>query len=120
MKSKSKNYKKMTKEEILSRSIIENKGEDERDKKVNLIASDNSNLLIICVFVLLAIIASIQEFICGKAFADYKIFVLAFLIGYIGHYLTKYYYYRNLKFLFYSIVFIIISICTLIGIIVGA
>jgi uncharacterized membrane-anchored protein len=110
----------MTKEEILRRAIKENEGGDEREKKIEMTANDNSNLIIMSFFLILAVISSVQEFVCRESFADYKVFVLAFLVGNIGHYLTKYYYYKEKKLLGYSILFATLSICTLIGIIVKA
>ena len=89
-------------------------------KCVANIPNDNSNMFIMGFFLILAVISSVQEFVCGESFADYKVFVLAFLVGNIGHYLTKYYYYKEKKLLGYSILFATLSICTLIGIIVKA
>lgn len=110
----------MDKSEILEKSIRENKDGDERDKDIEGRAAGNAYQSIMVVFVLLAVISCVQEFLTGSAFADYKAFALAVFVGSTGYFWTKYAFYKEKKFVTYTILFAIVSIVTLIGLIVGA
>ncbi|MCR1887146.1 MAG: DUF6442 family protein [Longibaculum muris] len=69
------------------------------------------------VYAVLIVILVIQKLITGKAFADYQVFLLAFLIGYIGRFATKYSYTKEKEWLFGLVCGIIGSIACLINIV---
>lgn len=85
----------MNKDEILSKSRKENL--DEREQCIEKSANENSYRAVIVVFAILSIILLAQELLTGKAFADYRVFSLALLIGMIGQSATVYYYDRHRK-----------------------
>jgi len=97
----------MNKDEILAKSRKENK--DEREQYIGKSANENSYLAVIIVFSTLSIVLFIQELLIGKAFADYRVFSLALLIGMSGQTGTLYYYHRDSK------VFLISTILEIIG-----
>lgn len=85
----------MNKEEILAKSRSENK--DERDLLIAKTANENAYLAVTLAFSVLSIVLFIQKLIIGTAFADYRVFVLALLIGSSGQTFTTYYYERERK-----------------------
>jgi len=85
----------MNKNEILEKSRKENR--DERDQYIVKSSNANSYLAVIIVFATLSIILFVQKLLTGKAFADYRVFSLALLIGAIGQCGTVYYYDRDKK-----------------------
>lgn len=85
----------MNKEEILAKSRNENK--DERDLLIGKTANENAYLAVTLTFSILSVVLFIQKLITGTAFADYRVFVLALLIGSTGQTLTTYYYDRERK-----------------------
>lgn len=85
----------MNKDKILEKSRKENR--DERDQYIVKSANENSYLAVIIIFSTLSIILFIQNLLTGKAFADYRVFSLALLIGMIGQSGTIYYYDRDKK-----------------------
>ena len=90
----------MNKEEILARSRKENLHGDERTKIIEKEANQNAFLAIQGVNASLIVILFFQKLLTGKAFADYQVFLLAFLVGYIGTFATKYKYAKNKECLF--------------------
>ncbi|WP_195599864.1 DUF6442 family protein [Longibaculum muris] len=107
----------MKKEEILARSKKENIHGDERYKAIEKTANQTAFLAIESVYAVLIVILVIQKLITGKAFADYQVFLLAFLIGYIGRFATKYSYTKEKEWLFGLVCGIIGSIACLINIV---
>lgn len=85
----------MNKEEVLARSRNENK--DERDLLIGKTANENAYVAVTLVFSILSILLFVQKLIFGTAFADYRVFVLALLIGTSGQSITTYYYDRHRK-----------------------
>ncbi len=85
----------MKKDEILARSRKENK--DERDQYVDKTANENSFLAIICVVAILCVVLFLQTIFTESAFADYRVFMLALLIGLAGNSSTIYHYNRDRK-----------------------
>lgn len=89
----------MNKEEILAKSRKENQNGDERTKKIEKEANQNAFLAIEGINALLILILFFQELITGKAFADYQVFLLAFLIGFVGRFATRYGYTKKKEWL---------------------
>ncbi|AMJ39924.1 DUF6442 family protein [Anaerotignum propionicum] len=85
----------MNKDEILAKSRKENK--DERDLFIGKTANENAYVAVTLVFSLLSIVLFLQKLIFDTAFADYRVFVLALLIGSSGQSVTTYYYDRQRK-----------------------
>lgn len=100
----------MNKEEILAKSRKEN--QDERNLYIGRSANENAYLAVIIIFSTLSVILFVQDLLTGKAFADYKVFMLALLIGASGQTGTLYYYDRDTK------VFLISTILEIIGAII--
>ena len=105
----------MKKEEILARSKKENIHGDEWYKAIEKTANQTAFLAIESVYAVLIVILVIQKLITGKAFA--QVFLLAFLIGYIGRFATKYSYTKEKEWLFGLVCGIIGSIACLINIV---
>lgn len=97
----------MNKEEILAKSRKENK--DERNLYIGRSANENAYLAVIIIFSMLSVILFVQDLLTGKAFADYKVFSLALMIGASGQTGTLYYYNRDKK------IFLISTILEIIG-----
>ncbi|MEG0277159.1 MAG: DUF6442 family protein [Coprobacillus sp.] len=93
----------MNKEEILKRSRNENKAGDEREKSLEQRSSQNAYIAIMGVFLLLAIIAFLQEIITGSAFIDSRICSLVFVVGIAGRFVTSYIYNKDKTSLFISL-----------------
>lgn len=107
----------MNKEEILERSRKENQNGDELDKIIEKEANQNAFLAIEGINAILIAVLLLQKMFTGKAFADYQVFTLAFLIGFIGSFATKYKYEKKKEWLFGLICAIIASIACLLNII---
>lgn len=107
----------MNKEEILARSRKENEHGDERYKTIEREANQNAFLTVETIYACLIVVLFFQKFFTGKAFADYQVFFLAFLIGYIGRYTTKYKYTKNKEHLFIVICGVLGSLACLLNII---
>lgn len=90
----------MNKEEILARSRKENKQGDERSKTIEKEADRNAFLAIESINAFLIVVLFFQKLFTGKAFADYQVFLLAFMIGFIGRFATKYKYTKEKEWLF--------------------
>ncbi|MEG0365980.1 MAG: DUF6442 family protein [Coprobacillus sp.] len=100
----------MNKEEILKRSRNENKSGDEREKTLEQRSSQNAYIAIMGVFLILAIIAFIQEITTGKAFIDSRICSLVFVVGIAGRFCTSYIYNKDKTSLVISLAAIGLSI----------
>lgn len=100
----------MNKEDILKISRQENKSGDEREKTIESRASQNAYIAIMGVFLILAVIAFIQEILTGHPFIDFKICSLAFVLGIAGRYMTFYIYHKDKTNLFISLGAICLSI----------
>ena len=85
----------MNKEEVLAKSRKENQHGDEWKKIIEKDANQNSFLAIQGINALLIVVLFFQKLLTGKAFADYQVFLLAFFIGFIGRYATKYFYEKD-------------------------
>lgn len=85
----------MNKDEILARSRKENK--DERDLYIGKTANENSYLAVIALFSVLTVVLFLQDLFTGMTFADYRVFMLALLVGLSGQSATVYYYNRDKK-----------------------
>lgn len=109
----------MNKDDILEKSKKENLLNDERDKEIDMIANQNAYLFIMGIFLILGVVALVQKFLTGIAFADYNIFGLVFLIGWTGRNITKYYYYKQKKYLITFILCFLVSIVQLANIFIG-
>lgn len=103
----------MNKEEILKMSQKENKAGDERERLIAVESSENAYLAIISVNLILVVITNLQTFLTGKSFADYRVFFLAFLVGYAGKHATRYKYEKTKTELFMFILSIIGSLACL-------
>jgi len=80
----------VNKNEILAKSRKEQN--DERDLYVGKTANENSYLAIIILFSILSVILFVQDLLTGRSFADYRVFMLALLVGMSGQSATVYYY----------------------------
>lgn len=90
----------MNKEEILAKSRKENQNGDERTKMIEKEANQNAFLAIESINAFLIVVLFFQKLLTGKAFADHQVFFLAFLIGFIGSFATKYKYTKKKEWLF--------------------
>lgn len=108
---------RMNKEEILARSRKENQYGDERTKIIEKEADQNAFLAIEVINAFLIVILFFQKLLTGKAFADYQVFLLAFLIGFIGRFATKYRYTKKKEWLFGLICGILGSLACLMNIV---
>lgn len=109
----------MNKEDILKKSREEYKINDERDKKIETEAYSNAYLAIIGVNAILILILFFQKLFTGKAFADYRVFFLALLIGMCARSYTNYKYNKKKTDLYSFILSLLASILTLITIIMS-
>lgn len=109
----------MDKEKILEKSRVENEKGDEREKSIEQQANENAYWAIMIVYLLLGITSSIQEWITGNSFANYRVFMLAFFVGFLGKMVTQYVYTKKKYYLFISIAAAIVSILDIYAIIVG-
>lgn len=107
----------MNKEEILARSRKENQNGDELTKIIEKEANHNAFLAIQGIYASLIAILFFQKLLTGKAFADHQIFFLAFLIGFIGSFATKYKYEKKREWLFGLVCSIIASLACLANIV---
>lgn len=90
----------MNKEEILAKSRKENQNGDEMTKTIEKEANQNAFLAIEGINAFLIVVLFFQKLFTGKAFADYQVFLLAFIIGLIGRFATKYKYTKEKEWLF--------------------
>lgn len=90
----------MNREEILEKSRNENQHGDERAKLIEAKANQNAFLAIESINAFLIVILFFQKLFTGKAFADYQVFILAFLVGFVGSFATKYSYTKKKEWLF--------------------
>ena len=90
----------MDKGEILAKSGKENRNGDEMTKTMEKEANQNAFLAIEGVNAFLIVVLTFQKFFTGRAFADYRVFLLAFLIGFVGSFATKYKYTKKKVWLF--------------------
>ncbi|MGL5260137.1 MAG: DUF6442 family protein [Lachnospiraceae bacterium] len=109
----------MEKERILEKSRNENEKGDEREKSISQQANENAYWAIMIVYLLLGIASNIQEWITGNSFANYRVFMLAFFVGFFGKMLTQYFYTKKNYYLFIAIAAIVLCILDIYAIIVG-
>lgn len=107
----------MNKEEILAKSRKENQHGDEMYKNIEKVSNQNAFLAIEAVNALLVVVLFFQKLFTGKAFADYRVFLLAFLVGFIGSFTTRYYYTKKREYMFVMVCAILGTIFCLINII---
>lgn len=107
----------MNKEEILEKSRKENLKGDERTKAIEKDANQNAFLAIEGINAILIIVLFFQKLLTGEAFADYQVFLLAFLIGFVGRFATKYSYTKEKEWLFGLVCGILGSLACLINIV---
>lgn len=107
----------MNKEEILARSRKENMHGDERAKIIEVEANQNAFLAIQGINAFLIVVLFFQKVTTGTAFADYQVFLLAFSVGFIGQFATKYRYTKKREWLFGLICGILGSLACLTNII---
>lgn len=90
----------MDKKEILEKSRKENQHGDERAKIIEAKANQSAFLAIESINAFLIVVLFFQKLFTGKAFADYQVFILAFMVGFIGSFATKYKYTKKKEYLF--------------------
>lgn len=94
----------MNKEEILAKSRKENQSGDEMTKARKREADQNAFLAIVGVNTFLFIILTFQKFFMREMFTDFSAyfvaFYLAFFVGTIGNFTTRYKYTREKGYLF--------------------
>lgn len=98
----------MNKEEILSKSRKENQNGDEMYNYIEKVSNQNAFLAIEVVNAVLVVVLFFQKLFTGKAFADYRVFLLAFLVGFIGSFTTRYYYSKKREYMF-------VIVCAVLG-----
>lgn len=106
----------MNKQEILQKSREEN--QDERNLAIAKAANENAYLVIVCVFAMLIMTVTLQKLLTGRAFADYRVFLLAMLLGYVGQNATVYHYNRERSRFVRTVVAVVGCILCLISLIV--
>lgn len=104
----------MNKEEILRKSRKENKAGDEREKTLEQRSSQNAYIAIMGLFLVLAIIAFVQEIMTGRAFIDSDVCSLVFVVGIAGRFYTSYTFNKDKTSFIVSLIAIILSIFLLI------